>query len=933
MKEAPYPFERLCKGYFAARRTDRTKAAELLDGTLHLGDYKFDVFESSSYDRADRAPRAQQLVLHSLRWADPLRRSGAEVAGGEQAWLRIYNAWSKSKSAADQNSAAWAPYVCEQRATTIALQASTHPDSPYLSDHLRILQQTLDETAGALRRLAILRVLLALSSRSGLVPNEREALAKNSVGSTFTGNGYCIAADLSEVCRAFTEWEAELEAASMLDARRLLEERHSEEFWVHAYLPAGDLVQFGNKVPPLEYRGLSPVLDYARSAGATGEPPRNLRFVDPEGVISLRSGWGETEKDAAEETHVSFMVGPNRGKEAHQDLARLTYTSQGINWLTDPLDVSLTEAEYHSVIALPNSVYRRDAEARLTAQYQRPDVEGYIAEIDVYYRVNWKRHVIFARTANYVAVQDTLSAPVALDARLQWIVGASHDIYRVEHGFNLVSGDKRVSLTFLGTNLKDSVVEPVRDHEGRIVARRVSVPVSVDASVPTRITTTVTDIAVASRHSVDIASADNESTVVSLHDSYISEHLVITPEYSAIMPTDMSPRNAVARTNQIASDGELSDTEVLALRTDVRRAIESAKMRVRGEGESLGSRRDALVTLLDYVGQRRIHGLRDHGLRSSLIDIAGNDLLATLSASGVLGNTRRSPLVQWGGAPMLHAQYGVPVLTSVSSTTFPDDRPESFIWSVDAGQLVPSCYIDDSPGEILVVYFHGATDRTRIHMPRYERLRSFAKLNLGPRMFFSDPGLDLDSRMILSWYVGTEEVELPLVMARMILTYANVRQVNKVLLVGNSGGGFAALQVAAHLEGTRVLVFHPQISIDRYVPRLAKAAHWASFGRGTVGDVKEFSHRMDVIKSYERFDFDQHVHYVQNVGDAHHVEAHFVPFREAFGRSRNSDMLKVELPDFGPGHRLPPPDQYLEYVRSTVAAPGDEWSLRGLRSL
>ena len=240
MEQAPYPFERLCKGYFAARRTDRVKAAELLDGTLHLGDYKFDVFEPSSYDRVDRIPRAQQLVLHSLRWADPLRRSAAELAGAEQAWLRIFEAWSLSKSAADQSSAAWAPYVCEQRATAIALQTSTGSDSPYLSLHLRTLQQTHDRSADALRRVAILRVLLALASRSNIDPTEREALAKNCVDSTFAGNGYCIAADLSDIVRAYAEWKAELEAANMLDARCLLEERRSEEFWVHAHLPAGD---------------------------------------------------------------------------------------------------------------------------------------------------------------------------------------------------------------------------------------------------------------------------------------------------------------------------------------------------------------------------------------------------------------------------------------------------------------------------------------------------------------------------------------------------------------------------------------------------------------------------------------------------------------------------------------------------------------------
>ena len=101
---------------------------------------------------------------------------------------------------------------------------------------------------------------------------------------------------------------------------------------------------------------------------------------------------------------------------------------------------------------------------------------------------------------------------------------------------------------------------------------------------------------------------------------------------------------------------------------------------------------------------------------------------------------------------------------------------------------MPSTYLHDGEGDVLTVYFHGATDRTKFTMPRYERLRSMPKLGLGPVMFFSDPcPWNSDSRMMLSWYVGTEDVDLHREIARMIDAYARRRGIEKVLLVGNSG--------------------------------------------------------------------------------------------------------------------------------------------------
>ena len=233
---------------------------------------------------------------------------------------------------------------------------------------------------------------------------------------------------------------------------------------------------------------------------------------------------------------------------------------------------------------------------------------------------------------------------------------------------------------------------------------------------------------------------------------------------------------------------------------------------------------------------------------------------------------------------------------------------------------MPSAYVADGEGDILTVYFHGATDRGRLATPRYERLRSFATLGLGPLLFFSDPGLDLDARMILAWFAGTEEVDQHAEIANMIRGHAERLGLDKVLLVGNSGGAFAALQLSAYLPGSKVVAFNPQIQVKHYVPRIADTAMWNLFGQTDRYAPRSDSHRIDIIEKFGMIDFDRDVVLIQNTGDDHHFNDHFVPFRDAFESSAHPELLESHTPNLGPGHRVPPPEQYIATVKSAAAS-------------
>ena len=91
---------------------------------------------------------------------------------------------------------------------------------------------------------------------------------------------------------------------------------------------------------------------------------------------------------------------------------------------------------------------------------------------------------------------------------------------------------------------------------------------------------------------------------------------------------------------------------------------------------------------------------------------------------------------------------------------------------------------------------------------------------------------------------------------------------------------------------------------------------------------------MDVIERYRRIGFDQDVLLIQNPGDDHHHQKHFLPFTEAYAASERSSRLRMLTPHLGPGHRVRSSEEHLQIVCGETEAQSDRfWKLRGMREL
>lgn len=921
---------RLETGFFVSRRDDFNRAVSLLEGRLELGGRVLDVMDPNAFDDVDSLPRGLVLELHTLRWLDVLRRQREAVAGAGEAWAQVFEAWSRSETAANGELAAWAEGPAEQRSVAIALagRAGGVPDS-MIAKHLERLEQADLDAGSAARRRRILHVRLALLALQRHPTAVLRQTAVEAATSVFGDNGYAVAEDLAELTTVKQEWELDLLEIGVPPDHDVMARLSAVDIWIHAMTPAGELVPVGGARPDVLPGADDPRMRYVLTGGAEGTPPGVVQHVDPRGLISLRSGWGETERDLSDETHVTLIVGPVRGRDGHRDLSRITYHSQGRPWLVDPLPPEALGDDAHSIVAVPDALYRRRGNAELVRQYSDGVVEGFVVRNSMYAAVGWQRHVVFARTGNYVVVDDTVQSSSASEAHLQWIVAPDLAISPVVHGFFLSDGPRTVFLGISSREIRQYTIDEVLDVRGARIAWRIRVPM---AAAGSRAVTVISDVVDRQRFQARrVASRDKEFTV-DISDKHIDETLVVTPERSIVVEAGLEPEAAVERAIAYAATGALSPEEALAQRISVRRAIQDTKLRVRALGGGLEARLQGIEELEAVGRELKVTGLRDHAFAAALIDLAGTDLVEHIADMPGIRNARRGPLVQWSEAALVQPSYSVPVRTTVDAAEFPAGAQEPFIWSVDLGQLVVSSYLADLPGDVLTVYFHGATDRYRFRMPRYERLRSLSTLETGPLMLFSDPCLDLDARMKLSWYVGTEDVDLHREIARMIDAYARRRGIEKVMLIGNSGGGFTALQIAAAVDGARVVAFNPQIQVERYIPRISEVAHWALFGRESVAGDPRQAPRMDLIERYRRIGFDQDITYIQNPGDDLHYVEHFQPFEAAFRASSNRDRLTTLTPYLGPGHRVPPPDEYVAYVRAAIDGVSNDWAFKGLRA-
>ena len=219
------------------------------------------------------------------------------------------------------------------------------------------------------------------------------------------------------------------------------------------------------------------------------------------------------------------------------------------------------------------------------------------------------------------------------------------------------------------------------------------------------------------------------------------------------------------------------------------------------------------------------------------------------------------------------------------------------------------------------VFFAGAvTNRANRPGPFFSGHTISATQGL-PAILVADPTITDHTDLSLGWYLGCDRFDATGAIVRVLQRLA-ARYGCRFLLVGGSGGGYAALAIAERLEGVAsVLCWNPQTDVLEYNPRDVTRYVESAFDResGAVDlagarELLRAAHKQTVVGDA---DVAREILYLQNSGDWH-VGKHVAPFVDRLGLSlgagRASDpdgSTVVGFGSWGEGHAVPPRDVIL----------------------
>ncbi|MGP5122997.1 hypothetical protein ACTXJU_08865 [Glutamicibacter ardleyensis] len=272
----------------------------------------------------------------------------------------------------------------------------------------------------------------------------------------------------------------------------------------------------------------------------------------------------------------------------------------------------------------------------------------------------------------------------------------------------------------------------------------------------------------------------------------------------------------------------------------------------------------------------------------------------------------------------IHPVYktAIKVLDSVESLeiTAPDREG---IFAIDIGdgmELGVMAGLANSGSDVLRVGFHAAKSRRDIRDHMFSPV-GMARSSGDPYILFSDPTLTISDSSLLSWYLGTPNVNPDDWMERFVRKMLEITKAKYLLIEGSSGGGFTALRFAARFQFAVAVPKIPQTDLFRYMEgplrKTLDAAGWTALSYETVMQQHSYRFRIADLYNAKGWNRGNIVQYVQNPGDIVHVNDHLTPFLAEVG-SKSPNVFSavrghfaISRPFTGGGHVAIPREHWI----------------------
>jgi hypothetical protein len=265
----------------------------------------------------------------------------------------------------------------------------------------------------------------------------------------------------------------------------------------------------------------------------------------------------------------------------------------------------------------------------------------------------------------------------------------------------------------------------------------------------------------------------------------------------------------------------------------------------------------------------------------------------------------------------LDSRQGVPIRRWDRLEDMEINGPERHIIAAPTeGGLPVDALLMPRASDTLIVSFHGAIQRDKYELPRYEWFGTLRDRSES-LLFVADTTLTLNDEMKLSWYTGTADDDLTVRIAQLITNAAELSGASTVVLFGFSGGGYTALAIAPLVPGSLAVAFSPQTSVGAYYEVFAGEHIRTAFPGYASVDEAMAAHgaRLSLLERYRDESITPDFWYFQNTGDYHHMRLHCGPFLEL---TSTRPGARFQLSFEAEGHVVPGKDVLTETLDEAV---------------
>ncbi len=118
----------------------------------------------------------------------------------------------------------------------------------------------------------------------------------------------------------------------------------------------------------------------------------------------------------------------------------------------------------------------------------------------------------------------------------------------------------------------------------------------------------------------------------------------------------------------------------------------------------------------------------------------------------------------------------------------------------------------------LLVGFHGAEDRSKSVLPKFQFVRSFRNERKESLLFVSDSTLLQSEKMALGWFFGSQKTHLVPIVAEVVNSLVFSSGIKNTILAGHSAGGFGAIAIGSLIDNSISISVNGQAVIMKHRP-------------------------------------------------------------------------------------------------------------------